>query len=294
MTAGGAEPAWSIDADVRPSGWDAELRDLLGSLHQGCLVVEPPITYYATPERPLTNTTARRGENRPTPGPIVPRNRPPWGIITTQTCDLVEEGPPKRPWFSVAPVYLYECDFGVAQQIGDGRGFSYLFPVTSLGPDANGLWVADLRLEVPVEKSWLIGQRTKTAFATPREYWRFSERLGELRTRFAYPRDLEKLFLQPCRDKLKVLSARYPVGFEARFWAGKNSEDPQTVSLVLMFEEEPPDALRADMNVWWVNTFQTETLPFHVTEPVITRIADVDPRDYEAMRPFIVPTLGAD
>lgn len=293
MTEGGDEPAWSIDADIRPEGWDGALTATLGSLHQGCLVADPPIAYYAVPERPLTQTTTRWAATRETPGAVVPRNRPPWGIITTQTCDLVEEGTPRRPWFSVAPVYVYECDHGVASQISNGR-FSYLFPVTTLGPDADGIWVADLRLEVPVEKSWLIGRTTRKAFRTEREFWRFSEHLGELRTRFAYPRDIEARFLQPCRQKLKVLSARHGDVFEARFRVGKNSEDPQNVGLVLMFEADPPEGLREELDEWWVETFQSEPLTFHVNEPVITRLTDVDPREYEAMRSFSSPSAAGD
>jgi hypothetical protein len=285
VTEGEDEPPWSLEADIRPEGWDNALQGALRQLHQGCLVRYPPIVYYALPGQPLTHTTARFGAVKETPGPVAPRSRPPWGIITTQTCDLIEEGRPKRPWFSVAPVYVYECDSGLARQIRN-RCFSYLFAVTTLGPAAGGIWVADLRLEVPVEKSWLVGCVSQAAFATQPEYWSFSMHLGELRTRFAYPRDIDELFLAPCLAKLKMLSARYPSGFEARFRVGKNSEDPQTVGLVLMFDEEPPAGLCEEMNEWWVNTFQNGSLGFHVVEPVIMRITDVDPRDFEVMRSF--------
>jgi hypothetical protein len=294
VSAGGDEPAWTIDSDIRPDGWNEELREVLASMHQGRLVADPPIAYYATQDHPLTHTTARWAERKSAtaPGPVAPRNRPPWGIVTTQTCDLIEEGAPKRPWFTVAPVYVFRCAPGTKSQITQGRGFAYLFAVTMLGEAPNGLWVADLRLEVPVEKGWLIGRRTQEAFATQREYFDFAERLAHLRSRFAYPRDLDTIFLRPCLELLKVLDERYGIRIEPRYEAGKDREDPNTVRLVLIFEEEPSAEIREDVLAWWVESFAGEALPLHVAEPLLTRYADLDPRDYEMMKSFSLPSLS--
>lgn len=294
MSTSGAGPAWSIDGDVRPAGWDEEVRKALAPMHQGRLIAGPPTVYYAAPDRPLTETTSRWADRTGAtgPGPVAPRAQAPWGIVTTQTCDLIEEGSPKRPWFTAAPVYVYPCSEGTAAQIAQGNESAYLFAVTTLGLRPEGLWVADLRLEIPIEKGWLVGRRTQGAFASQREYIDFAERLGHLRTRFAYPRDLDVLFLRPCLEKLKLLGEQFGLSFEARYEAGKDRNDPDTVRLVLISEEAAPPEVHAEVQQWWTATFAQEGLTLNVLEPCFARYAELDPREYELMMRFNLPALG--
>ncbi len=297
--AGADEPSWSVDGDLYGPGWSDEVTAALRLLHQGRLVADPPTVYYASALRPLTVTTQRWAQRRApddSSGPVTPRKaRPPWGIITTQTCDLIEDGrpKPKRPWFMLAPVYWYRCDTDVRAVIEGGLGFGYLFAVTTLGSPPGGLWVADLRLEIPVEKGWLVGKRTQPAFARQVEYLCFAERLGNLRMRFAYPRDLDTLFLAPCLEKLTLVARRLGMTFEPRYEAGKDRDDPDTVRLVLISDHQAPRDVQDEMQQWWVETFQQDPLPgLNVLPPWLVRYQDLDPRDYELLMRFDVLSLG--
>jgi hypothetical protein len=147
-----------------------------------------------------------------------------------------------------------------------------------------------LRLEVPIEKGWLVGRYTQGAFASQREYVDFAERLGHLRTRFAYPRDLDTLFLRPCVEKLALLSAHFGVTFEARYEAGKDRDDPDTVRLVLISDEEASEAVRTDVQDWWNTSFAQEGLSLNV-EPKFVRYRDLDPREYEMLVRFNLASL---
>jgi hypothetical protein len=78
-------------------------------------------------------------------------------ILTSQTCDLCEDGRknPKFPFITVAPVYDIRpllTNKGDEKQIRK-LGFSYLFPLTAAQFSGNGeLWVADLRAHFCLEK----------------------------------------------------------------------------------------------------------------------------------------------
>ena len=93
------------------------------------------------------------------------RDRAAYGLITTQTCDI-NEASPKHPWIHVAPVE--QMDEGDLAALVRQHRVTYLVPLAP--PTLEGLWVADLRLEVPVEKSWLVGRHPREAFASEGEY----------------------------------------------------------------------------------------------------------------------------
>lgn len=99
-------------------------------------------------------------------------------IITSQTCDVCEEGNPEQPWLQVAPVRQLPATY-------DGATLPrYLYRLDP--PDLpRGNWVADLRLEVPVEKTFLVRQQPLKAFATEREAIDFANALGRRRDRAA-------------------------------------------------------------------------------------------------------------
>lgn len=89
--------------------WPNGVLDGLREWEQGDLVASPPFFYFADPSRPVWSATAHFTESSTGPEVILVPDEmmPPYGLVTTQTCDIGEEGRdrPMRPWVQMAPVY---------------------------------------------------------------------------------------------------------------------------------------------------------------------------------------------
>jgi len=144
--------------------------------------VSPPFIYAASADHAIHAVTrawaASPSSQSGAVNVVSAEGRPPYGLIVTQTCDLVEEGKPKRPWVQIAPVYLLFANSGDRTKIQQGRGFDYLVPITGLTPPEGALWVADLRVLIPAEKGWLVGRETLAAFDDEAGYDRLAQQLG--------------------------------------------------------------------------------------------------------------------
>lgn len=145
---------WGLP-DTR-EGWPSGVLDALRHWRQGDLVAQPPAFHYCDPEAAVW---AGRPEGLDGPdvvdwGPLAP----PLGIVTTQTCDVAEEDAPspRRPFVQLAPVYdmSTELNSGFRRLLKQRRGPLYLFHVPEV-EDGEAFFVADLRLEFPVDKGWL-------------------------------------------------------------------------------------------------------------------------------------------
>lgn len=107
---------------------------------------------------------------------LAPEDRPPYGIITTQSCDLSEERPdPRQPWLAVAPVYVVPNDSPLRD-----RDFVFQLAPPELDRD---IWVADLRIEMPLEKGLLVGRAPIEAFPDEAGYIAFANFLARRRGR---------------------------------------------------------------------------------------------------------------
>lgn len=187
--------------------WPQDVQDALEKFKQGHLVEQPPFLYAADLARPLhalTAETARQDQDAGeeiTAGELLcceaePDSCPPFGIITTQTCDIAEQGTPAQPWLQVAPVYQPHHE-------GDGPfPFKAYFAELDAPTFAGALWIADLRLEVPVEKSVLAGREPIEAFATEQGYLEFADRLGRRRARAALADALDRSIVNHLRRRL--------------------------------------------------------------------------------------------
>lgn len=280
-----AEPEWSIDRGIDPAGWTPEVHDALANLRQGHLVESPPFAYYADGARPIHGMTRAWAEGRGSQQGVVsaatPEYRPPYGIITTQTCDLVEEGcpgrvrNPKRPWVQISPVYFRRCETaGEARGIRAGRIHDYLAWTSALEEHDHGVWVADLRISVPVEKGWLVGRSGTPAFRDVDGESAFAEQIARLAARVAHSRPLNDLVLRPLSDRLKQLCAEHPSSDgieEVLLELGHDRRDPELVRVVFIGDAPIPTAVQAALSAWWATTFaaaQPEEL--HVLEPEFT------------------------
>ncbi|MHB1536214.1 MAG: hypothetical protein ACYC1D_16710 [Acidimicrobiales bacterium] len=113
--------------------------------------------------------------------------RPPFGMITTQTCDIVEEDAavPVWPWVQLVPVYDMrdELNSGQKKQLSEGRGFRRLLHVPAL---PIGFYAADFRLSFPVEKGWLARCEPIDGFGTEELRQRVGDRVALLGGRPAF------------------------------------------------------------------------------------------------------------
>lgn len=172
--------------------WPDGTLDALRRWEQGDIVEDPPFLYFADPQRPVWEATRSYTETSTGPEVILPVADmcPRYGMVTTQTCDIAEEdaGRPVRPWVQIAPVY--EVTDWKKKKL-ERRGPMYWVLV----PDLPGShpWVADLRLEVPVEKGWLGQQERVEGFSDEGEKRRVGERLARVRGRHAFSRELNAL-----------------------------------------------------------------------------------------------------
>jgi len=257
---GGAIP--SIDDGIDPGLWTEQTRETASQLRQGQAVELPPFFYYASAEHPVHQITHEWAEVTERSSGVVDLTaedlRPPYGLIATQTCDLAEEGKPKRPWVQLAPVYVYRCSAGEARKIQQGRSHPYLCWASGLGDRDDGLWVADLRILLPVEKGWLVEQTTLPGFADEPGYTDFANRLATRFARPAYATELVNEVLKPLRDLLAEVSDRFAgddgiveVGLEL----GRDRLDPQSARVCFIGNEPLRDEVRGFIGDWWTQTF---------------------------------------
>ncbi|MFD4787768.1 hypothetical protein ACFWN1_12100 [Streptomyces sp. NPDC058459] len=125
-----------------------------------------------------------------------------YGMITTQGCDILK---PDMPWIGVVPVYdasLY-FDRGKLGLISANR-MTHILPILPPWRQTDEKWVADLRLEVPVEKSTLLDRQPIEAYEAEEHYANVSERLGSLRRRAAVPEACLQHVVQPLYDYVRA------------------------------------------------------------------------------------------
>jgi hypothetical protein len=164
--------------------WPEQVSKALDPFKQGHLIERPPIFYAGhlehpiwSPSRALAVDAFGAGEE---PGEAIvelePDQGPPFGLITSQTCEIVEERPdPLQPWVQVAPVYCCDPALGLLDRD---------FVVRLDPPDLDGeTWIADLRIEVAVEKGMLVGRDPIEAFTAEADYDELGNLLGQRRGR---------------------------------------------------------------------------------------------------------------
>lgn len=164
-----------IDRGIAAS-WPSEVIAATEAFALGDLIESPPFFYSGDEQHPVWNDPAR---TRSDTGVVElpPDSRPPYGIITSQTCDVVERGARReQPWVQVSPVYAIESEAAIRDRF-------FLYRLTT--PKLPDLLVADLRLEFPLEKNVLVGRKPISGFASEGDTVRFAERLGRRRDRAA-------------------------------------------------------------------------------------------------------------
>jgi hypothetical protein len=239
--------------------WPEEVRAAVGPFRQGHLIEAPPFFYAADLRAPVWGLTHavsadtaehERGEELLE---LAEEDRPPYGIITTQSCDLAEETDrPRKPWIGVAPVYSVP---------GDSR-IPLRDEIYRLNPPAlpgGGVWVADLRIEMPVEKSFLIEREPIDAFASEQEAVAFGNYLARRRGRPALASVFHDVITQAMQDLRNESGARKKqrrLVREQVYQVRLAIEDgtrlaPVAAKLWVVCRDEPSDETRDWFGAWF-------------------------------------------
>jgi hypothetical protein len=170
--------------------WPSSIKEAIEPFKQGHLIPCPPVFYAAVPEHgiwtPSREVELEAGESSALID-LHPEDRPPYGLITSQSCEVVEErDPPLQPWVQIAPVY----------KVGEDSKLLVRDFIARLDPPdlEDGPWVVDLRIEMPVEKSLLVGVTPIEAFGEDAGYEELGRKLGYRRGRPALHGVFHELF----------------------------------------------------------------------------------------------------
>jgi hypothetical protein len=145
-----------------PEEWPSEVLSAVSQFQQGDLVENPPFFYVGSARHGVWQLTREAGDVALDDElyELDSEFCPPYGMITTESCDLTEEDSarPKHPWVSISPVYDMSgrLDASRFELLRKGHlGYARLVTANSL---PSGIWVVDARIEMPVEKGWLVGR----------------------------------------------------------------------------------------------------------------------------------------
>jgi hypothetical protein len=239
-------------------GWPRGITAAVDPFQQGHLIENPPIFYATDLRGPIWGpgrTIAEEASSEALGVEVVeldPEDGPPYGVITSQTCEIAEDRPePLHPWIQVAPVY--RCDPGSKLL---ERDF-----VVRLDPPglAGEVWVADLRLETPLEKSLLLGRKPIEAFGDQGGYEDFGNELGGRRGRPALGGAIYEVFTATMlavrnvnkTSKKTVKRFRDDI-YKMKLGIEQGSRlEPQAARLYVVTRKEPGEEMKKFFADWW-------------------------------------------
>jgi hypothetical protein len=233
--------------------WPDEVKEALEKFRLGDLIREPPFFYGHGGAIRLWNAGDDDSDEEAVAlvsavEELHPDDGPPFGIITTQTCDLDEQGAPMQPWFQVSPVYQL-----TGRQEDQAQLAAKQFTYELNGPQLpEGRWIADLRIELPLEKSLLAGREPIRAFASESDADAFARQLGRRRARAALANELVDAviaLLRARRSKRKGMWKNdvYRLMLEIE---GGTRLAPAAVRLHVITHAEPTDEVRKFLDDW--------------------------------------------
>ena len=243
-----------IESWLPDGAWPDSVRDAVQRFRQGNIVAWSSVVYGAAFSHGICIPTRETGDN----GSGFVRIDEPWDhvMITSQTCDICEEGKkrPRFPWISVAPVFDIlpaVRDKGQQKQIRSGD-FAYLVPLTAAEFSGQGsLWVADLRLEYPLEKSVLVGMPVREAFATEDEYQKLANRLATRRSRPAIDGFVRSAVIGPLGEALRSDRISHNDIAEIRIRCGPKWDVVERARLIfLIYDGASLDDIASQVDAW--------------------------------------------
>lgn len=199
--------------------WTPGVLDAVAEFRQGDAIADLPLFYWGDPSNPLHARTKDYADAGELDAQMIEfADSAPYGLVTTQTCDLAQEGdgPVRSAWASLAPIFDGKSphpknpdkrllDGGQRNLIKLGRDQNRI-----LVPDipAPGFWFADLTFEVQVERSWLASRPRIIAFTDESAREEVGKRLAWLRARPAFDSRFVEAIQQPTAQALRDLAAK--------------------------------------------------------------------------------------
>jgi hypothetical protein len=279
-----------IDGGILP--WPEGLHAHVARFRQGDLVECPLIVYVDVPSLAVwdASKTGDTTSREQTPFAVEGDLLPPYAMITTQTCDIVEENRPKKPrnpWIQVVPVYQASTlPSGQHKQIANHE-IGHFYPMTGL-PLPDGLWVADLRIEVSVGKGWLAGREPIRLIHTDRDTDLLARRLAARRARPAVSTPVNEAVLVSLKERLTrdrnsrkedildhIDHCRLDVIDGTRAEAA-------IVQIICVTLGDPPSVVREWFAQWWQDAVLNATkLGIALERPRICRLIDLNGEEME-------------
>jgi len=248
-----------IDAGLpsERAGWPPGVLDALRQFRQGDIIDAPPWFYFADPRAPAFAATSAADLDGP--DVVILDDFCPYGVLTTQTCDIGEEDSsrPVRPFAHVAPVYdgTDVFDGSIRKLLAKGKGSMYLLHLPAL---KGGFWVADLRLEVPIEKGWLASQDRKPGFPDEHGAERFGQRLVRIRERPAFGRKFVDTVHRPLTEAIRELKRhdreqwlRLVDNVDQVRAVADSRLNPSVAELIVLNDERIPGDIAEWFHQWW-------------------------------------------
>jgi len=198
-----------IDESLEPDNWPTAVQTAVSVFEQGDLVEKPAFFYLASARHGIWRLTRDAGDAslQDELFELAEEEAPSFGMITTETCDLVEEsGRPRHPWISVAPVYQLENLDTNSVGLLKAKRVAYMRQLTA-SEFANKIWVVDVRIEFPIEKSWLVGREPIQAFKSAEEKEELAAFLAGRRSRPVLADELHRSLITPMRRWIERLSS---------------------------------------------------------------------------------------
>jgi hypothetical protein len=288
------DPPAEDPSDIAPSGldqglnrpWPEETCAAARSFALGDILEKVPLRYVRHAGPRLWNSAS----TDPMIGSVIVEGsgyEPRYAIITSQTCDLIDQGDQQdQPWFQVCPV---------VELAPDARSLpSYLHRLTATElPD--GPWAADLRIEVPLEKTLLLGRRPIRAFAHEEDEIDFAARLGRRRDRAALADGINSFLYATFNKRRSNNRSRWRRVRAALYAAGLAIDegsrlDPRAVAVHFIVEppELPLDSC-AWLEQWWEAAHQAAKeaqRPFRLLKNTYHRRDAMDLAIYDNLIPL--------
>jgi hypothetical protein len=246
-----------IDTWLPRDGWPPDVVASMRRFRQGHVFEWNSFAYgTAFSHAVLTTTKAGGDAAADRPAYVKVDDAWPFVIITSQTCDIVEDGKrlPRIPWISVAPVYdiLPSLRPGQANQIR-ANGFGHLVPLTNprFATDGRALWVADLRLEFPLEKSVLVNQSPIEAFSSEDQYAYYAEKLASRRRRPAIDSRVRRCIIAPLGAAIGSGAIQHDSILEVRIFCGPSWDHVELAELLIVVRDSADiEAIEAEFDEW--------------------------------------------
>jgi hypothetical protein len=240
-----------------PDDWPANTLLALDQFVQGDVVSCPPLVYHGDPRRAVFATTVDYGKYHNSPMPMVVEPPSRWAIITSATCDISEldKKAPKFPFVQISPVVdMSDISDGNKNWLRQDK-YTYLLYLPALGEHEVGFWVADFRIEYPVEKGWLAERPRVQGFYTEKDKEKVGLAVSHMRGRPALGKSVYRNIVEPLGDSLGQLRSKDRlladrVDETTSEWAIRvdNRLRPSRIEIVFLSADQD---LPADVALWW-------------------------------------------